>query len=66
MAQEAYVLTCTAVDPVTSACTAEAWLPAPTLLPPLSITEAGQILSAALVVFAVAYGMREVTWSIRR
>ncbi|KAB7768910.1 hypothetical protein [Xanthomonas sp. LMG 12461] len=49
MAQQAYVLYCVQFDAQTHECTQQAWLPAPSLLPPLTVEQAGQIGSAALL-----------------
>lgn len=64
--QVARVLYCVEYDSELESCTTQAWLPAPSLLPPLSIEGAAAILGASLVVFSVAYGMRSVVRSILR
>lgn len=63
---QAHVLYCTAFDAATHECTAQAWMPAPSLLPPLTVGQAGQLLAASLGVFAISYACREVVRAIRK
>lgn len=62
---QAHVLYCTAFDATTHECISQAWLPAPSLLPPLTIGQAGQLLAASLVVFAIAWGCGEIVRAIK-
>lgn len=65
MAQVAHVLYCVEVDPATQECTQEAWMPAPSLLPPLSVGAALELLGAAVALLAVAWGVKWITRAIR-
>lgn len=63
MAQQALVLHCVQYDGTT--CTQEAWLPAPSLLPPdLTAAEVGALLTATAVCFAVAWAAKKLRRSI--
>lgn len=56
MPQEAKVLYCVEFDAVTEACTQQAWLPAPSLLPPLNAVEVAVLLGATAGLLAMAWG----------
>lgn len=43
------VLTCVVFDAATATCTSQAWMPAPTFIPPLSTADA--VLLGSLLVF---------------
>lgn len=61
------VLYCVEWDTETpTQCTQEAWMPPPSLLPPLSVEQAGVLLSALLVLLATAYGVNQVVRQIFR
>lgn len=47
------VLTCTAYDDASGTCTVQVWAEPPTVLPPLSVEEAKDIATAALLAFAL-------------
>ncbi len=66
MPQQAHVLYCTEFNTQTNTCAAEAWMPAPQLLPPLSPAQAGVLLSAELVLFATVWGIKQVSRTIRQ
>ncbi|WP_411831963.1 hypothetical protein [Pseudoxanthomonas mexicana] len=55
-AQASHVLQCIEFDAQTNTCTQQAWLPAPSLLPPLEPAEVAALLSVTAVVFALAFG----------
>lgn len=61
----ALVLYCLDTDAETGTCTQEAWLPAPSLLPPLSPVGAAAILSASAVLLATAWGVKHLNRTIR-
>lgn len=60
MAQQAFVLYCVQYDQQAQTCTQQAWLPAPSLLPPLSIGQAGQLLSVIALVYVAAWGWKKL------
>lgn len=63
---QGYVYTCVEFDSATNACTAAAWMPAPSLFPPdLTLAQVGALWSSVAVCFAVAYAWRSVGRSIR-
>lgn len=55
MPQQAHVLYCTAFDEVTKECTAQAWMPAPSLLPPLTTAQALELAPWIALCFCVAW-----------
>lgn len=60
MTIQAHVLYCTEFDAVTHQCTAQTWMPAPSLLPPLEPTEVVALLTATAVLFATAWGFKHL------
>ncbi|MBB3344516.1 hypothetical protein [Luteimonas sp. RC10] len=66
MPEQAHVLYCVQFDTQTNTCAVEAWMPAPQLLPPLSPAQAGALLTAELVLFATAWGIRQLSRTIRQ
>lgn len=64
--QVARVLYCVAFDETTNECTQQAWMPAPSLLPPLTTEQAGEILSYAFMVLAVAWCWKKLGQSTSR
>lgn len=64
MAQQAHVLYCVEFDS-TGTCVQQAWMPAPSLLPPLSGPEVAGLLTATAALFAVAWGSKKLGWVIR-
>lgn len=56
--QEAKVLYCVEFDAVTGTCVTQAWLPAPSLLPPLTSVEVASLLGATALLFAVAFAWK--------
>lgn len=60
MAQQAHVLYCVEFDAQTHECVTQAWLPAPSLLPPLTVEQAGQILTMVWLVLTVAWGWKKL------
>jgi hypothetical protein len=64
MAQQAHVLYCVEFDS-TGTCLQQAWLPAPSLLPPLSSAEVGQLLTVTALCLAVAWGWKQFGRTIR-
>lgn len=65
MSQQAHVLTCVAFDQVTHECTQQAWLPAPNLLPDLPKADVLQLLAAAAVLLATAWGAKMLGRTVR-
>lgn len=63
--QVALVLYCVEMDMDTHQCVQQAWMPAPSLLPPLTVEQAGMILSAAALCFATAWGVKLLVRHIR-
>lgn len=61
----ALVSYCLEVDAVSNTCTQQAWLPAPSLLPPLSPVGAAAILSASALLLATAWGVKHLNRTIR-
>lgn len=59
--QVAHVLYCVQFNVETNTCTQQAWMPAPSLVPPLPLTAVGQLLSATLVCFVIAFWGREAS-----
>lgn len=57
--QPGAVLTCTAVDAVTGDCTAQAWLPAPSMLPPMTAAEGATMGAAFAFVIGAAWVLRK-------
>lgn len=53
--QVARVLYCTEFNEELGQCTAQAWLPAPSLLPPLTLTQVEEIFPWMALCFAAAY-----------
>lgn len=64
-AEVARVLYCVEYDEVTEACTAQAWFPAPSLLPPLTTAEVVELFGLTAAVFAVAWAWKQVGRAIR-
>lgn len=59
-AQQAHVLYCVQFDAETKTCTLEAWMPAPSILPPLSVEQAGQLLTWVALVFVACWGWKKL------
>lgn len=53
--QVARVLYCIEFDAQTNVCTQQTWLPAPSLLPPLSVDQVAEIFPWIALCYAVAY-----------
>lgn len=66
MSEQAHVLYCVKFDAQTHECVTQAWLPAPSLLPPLSVKQAGQILPMVYLLFAVAWGWKKLGQHIEK
>lgn len=66
MAQQAHVLYCVAFDPQTHECMQQVWMPAPSLLPPLTVEQAGLFLAAAFLYLAVCWGWKKLGISVSR
>lgn len=66
MAEQAHVLYCVAFDETTHECTQQVWMPAPSILPPLTIEQAGEILGPAFAVLAVAWCWKKLGQSTSR
>lgn len=64
MTVQAHVLYCVEFD-AANTCVREVWMPAPQLLPPLDPTGAMAILAATAVLFAVAWGAKQLGRTIR-
>lgn len=64
-AQVARVLYCVEYDEVSGTCTAQAWLPAPSLLPPLTAVEVAQLFTPVALLFAVAWAWKQTGRAIR-
>lgn len=64
-AQEAKVLYCVEFNAETGTCAVQAWMPAPSLLPPLNAVEVATLLSYTAVAFAVAWAWKQVGRAIR-
>lgn len=60
------VLTCVEFDATTATCTAQAWMPAPSIVPPLSTVDA--VLLGSLIVFnwVLAYVFKRAEHVIRQ
>lgn len=58
--QVAHVLYCVQIDSETNTCTQQAWMPAPSLLPPLDSTGVAQLLSITALAFATAWGWKQL------
>lgn len=58
MAQVAHVLYCVEVDDATGECITQAWMPAPSLVPPLTEAQTVTIMSLLMVIFCTAYFFR--------
>lgn len=64
--QQAHVLYCVAFDEVTHECAQQVWMPAPSLLPPMTIEQAGQIASMAFLVLGAAWCWKKLGQSTSR
>ena len=53
-----YVQACTTYDTATATCTAQAWVYLPSILPPLTVSEALQLSGAIAVLWATAFAIR--------
>lgn len=62
--QPGAVLTCTQVDAVTGECTVQAWLPAPSLLPPMTAAEGASMGGAFAFVIGAAWVLRKARQAI--
>ncbi len=65
MAQEALALYCVQYDAQAQACTQQAWMSPPSLLPPLSMEDVRVILPSIVMCFFVAWGWNLIVASIR-
>lgn len=62
--QPGFVLTCTEVDAVTGECTVQAWLPAPNLLPPMTIAEGSLMGGSFCFVFGMCWVLRKARQAV--
>lgn len=63
--QVARVLYCTEIDAETNTCLAQAWLPAPSLLPPLETAEVADLLGMTALCIVSAWGWKQLGRTIR-
>lgn len=64
-AQVAHVLYCVEVNTSTQECVQTAWLPAPSLLPPLSMVETLTLMSLITYCMAASYAPRVLGRAVR-
>lgn len=58
MPTQPHVLQCVEFDAQTATCAVQAWVPAPTLLPDIPTADVLQLLSAAALCLATAWGAK--------
>lgn len=58
MAEVAHVLYCVEIDDATGECITQAWMPAPSLVPPLTEAQTATLMGLLLVLFSTAYFFR--------
>lgn len=58
MPTQPHVLQCVEFDSQTLQCAVQAWVPAPTLLPDIPTADVSQLLAAAAVCLATAWGAK--------
>lgn len=61
-----YVRTCTAYDPVTDTCSAEAWALQPSFLPEMSAQDGFEVSAAIVGVWGLCYCLRLIARFIWR
>lgn len=59
-AEPGYVKVCLAVDATTHECTTEAWVPSPSLLPPMTLAQAATLNYEITLLLAAAWCLKKV------